>query len=739
MTTLKFLLLEDSPNDVELVSTMLTNSDLTCEFVVVETKEDFQRALQSESIDLALIDYSLPTFTGIEAIQLAHTQFPLIPCILVSGVLGEERAVEALKSGAANYVLKQRLERLVPAVERALKEAEEKRLFARAINALRKNESLFRGSVESMPDCLAILSTARDREGNVQDFVVEYINEMAEKYLLVSSDEYAGKSFYSLLPSLKNIENNYLFSEFCFVIENGRPYRDEICLGGWERKRAAVGAQPIRRQTAIEQALNDQFVAIEIKAAGLDDGLVVTWSDITQRKMLEQQSLELVERAEVSRRQAVESSQYRDDMLARFSHELRSPISNISGSLQLLEINQQSAELRDKVLEVIQRNAQALEYMASHLLDGSRIDRGELQCNLEPIDCAQLNAIVLDAIDSANAFSRTKSVQISFEPPASLSGKLSGDPARLQQAIHNLLSNAIKFTPAQGEVTLDVYSQAQTVSISVKDTGKGMSADFAAHAFDQRWQMEHPSNTAKSGMGLGLPIVKHIVDAHGGQVSAQSDGIDRGSIFTVELPLLAATDTAVETTSSVAINADQPVKTEGSSASSRSALGIAADSNMADSNIAESDAADSTIRCSLKHVRVLVVDDQVDSVDVCRMMLEIHNAEIEEATTADEALKIVRAFRPHVIVSDLAMPGKDGYEMIRQIRALPDYEGGAVPAIAVSAYTTELDRTRALLAGFQLHIAKPIDLNDLVEAVALLVDRFEPSRIRTDRYEDETT
>ena len=690
MTKLRFLLLEDSPVDIELVSTTLESSDLDCDFFVVETREDFQQALQSQSFDIVLSDYSLPTFNGIEAIEIVSTQFPEIPCILVSGVLGEERAIEALKCGAANYVLKQRLERLVPAVKQALKEAKEKKLFARAIAELKKNEALFRTSVEAMTDCLVILSVVRDAQNEIQDFVVEYINEMTKRYLLVSPDEQIGKSFYSLVPSFKDIENTYLFGEFCFVVENGRPYQGEICLRGYQRNKKSVA---------------EQFVAIEIRAARLDSGLVVTWRDITQRKMLEQEHLQQLEAAKAARNRAVQENQRKDDFLARFSHELRSPISNISGWLQLLDTNRQSPELGDKVLEVIQRNAKLLERLASDLLDGSRIERGKLHCDLEPIDIDGLNQIGRQAIDGVRPTSHSKYLPIVFEP-ASLSGQILGDAVRLQQMIQNLLANAIEYTPAPGKITLDINQQNdEALIISVTDTGKGMSSHTTAHIFDSLWQAERNINRNKSGVGLGIPIVKYIVDAHGGQIAAESDGLNQGSTFTIELPLLTA---------------------NGQQATAQRAL---TNSSTANSSASDLD-VDSALKSALKNVRVLVVDDKVDSLEVCKMMLEIHDAEVEGAASANEAIRIVRQFRPHVIVGDIAMPDKDGYEMIRQIRELPDLEGGLTPAIALSAYTSELDRTRALLAGFQVHIAKPVNFEDIIESVTSLSSQFEPVDVK---------
>lgn len=698
MTKLRFLLLEDNPADAELVSTTLDNSDLACEFIVVETREDFCQALQSQPIDIVLADYSLPTFTGMEAIKIVNDQFSEIPCILVSGVLGEERAIEAIKSGAANYVLKKRLEQLVPAVKRSLRERQEKQMLARAAAELKKNEARFRTSVEAMADCLVILSAARDAHGTIKDFTVEYINEMARQYLLVSLEEQVGESIYALIPSFRDTGDVYLFSEFCFVVENGRPYQHEVCLYGCQKKNAAMA---------------DQFVAIEVRAAKLDNGLVVTWRDVTQRKKLEQQRIRLLAEAEASRTQAIQDNQRKDEFLASFSHELRSPISNISGWLQLLEANQQSADFGDKALEVIQRNAKLLERLASDLLDGFRMTQGKFRCHLVPTELDRLTQIVLEAIESVKPISRDENTRIVFDPPPfPLSGNFSGDAIRLQQVVQNLLSNAIRFTQAQGQIMVDIKQQEAAIAISVKDTGAGMSPDALSHVFERFWQAKQSLNKAESGAGLGLSIVKHIVEAHGGQIKAESEGPDRGSTFTVELPLL---DTASDELNSIEVPAAR-----------QRSLSMAQPTTSQDS-FSDSAFSNSSVGGSLKGIRVLVVDDQADSLDICKTMLEMHGAKVEEASAAAEAIEALRRFRPHVMVSDLAMPDVDGYGLIRQIRALPALEGGCIPAIALSAYTEELDRTRALLAGFQLHIAKPINFKDIVESVALMASQLEPT------------
>ncbi len=684
MTPTRFLILEDDPADVELLSTTLNNSGLNCEFSIVETREDVFRILRTQPIDIVLSDYSLPTCNGLEVIKLIKEEFDdTIPCILVSGVLGEERAVDALKSGASNYVLKRSLERLMPAVKQALQESQDKKLLDRALTELQKNEARFRTSVETMTDCLIILKSVRRELGIVQDFSIEYINEMASQYLLMSPSKCVGQSIFEVIPGFKYPGSVDLFVEFDLVLDSGYPFQSEVCLWGCRKQ---------------HKTIVDQFVAIEMKAIQLDDGLVITWHDVTQRARLKQQNLRLLQASEEARASAVQANQQKDAFLASFSHELRSPISSMGEWLRLLEANAGNPEAGTKALEVIQRHARQLEQLASDFLDGSHILRGRFACDLRPMALIQLNQIVIEAINNLNTTSHSQDIQILFNADK-LSGELLADKARLQRVCQNLLSNAVKSTPSRGQITVHLQQQPEKVVLSVTNTGKGISLDTLPSIFERLPQENTDKSSEQSDISLGLPVAKHIVEAHGGQIKAESEGKDKGSTFTVELPLRPVTDQ----------------KTDGKKhQTTATPPGIAECSSIEDST------TQTVYLPALNNIRVLVVDDQADSLEVCKIMLEIHEAEVLGAASADEALKVLSEFSPHVIVSDISMLNGDGYEFIRQVRSRPKTNGGSTPALTLTAYTEELDRTRALLAGFQLHLPKPVDFQQIVDAVALL-------------------
>jgi len=735
--TVKVLLLEDDPTDVELLTTTLINGGLDCTFVVVETLVAFQSTLETQPIDIVLADYSLPAFDGLSAIELVKAQFPEIPCVLVSGILGEDRAVEALKSGATDYVLKQRSERLMPAITRALREKEERQALAKATADLKASEARFRTSVETMADCLMLLESVRDSEGTIQDLAVSYLNEAACSYLSVTQDEQIGKSLYAVIPAFKSTAGNTtggtasqganqgsnqganqgarertrkiadsaknldLFLSFCGVIENDASFAKEVTVSG--------------HQSA------DQFVVIDIRAAKLGDGLVLTWRDVTEQKQGEQRRLQLLAETERAKNQAEQANQFKDIFLANLSHELRSPLSAIIGWLEISSDRLDNPALVAKAIDTSCRNAKLLNHLIGDLIDVSRITQGGFFCDLEPLAVDSLFEIITDAIDTISLAAQKKNIRITFSPKP-LAGQPSpsanqpatqimGDAARLQQVVSNLLSNAVKFTPAKGRVNIGIERLPNAVAISVKDTGRGISSNVLPHVFEPFWQTDEtlygPSGDHRQGLGLGLSIVHYIVEAHGGKVTAESDGFGAGSRFCVTLPLAPKLALLAETSSELeSAKRHQPDKKSPSAAS---------ETTSSESSAPRTTALSATL---LEGYRILVVEDYQDGLDVYMFMLEAYGATVRGALSADMALEIFHQFRPDIVVSDIDLPNKSGYELIREIRTLPVGEGGEVPAIALTAFSGPTHRTQALLAGFQQHIVKPIELQELAAVVA---------------------
>jgi|GEM_PF-512499 len=388
----------------------------------------------------------------------------------------------------------------------------------------------------------------------------------------------------------------------------------------------------------------------------------------------------LYEREQRARAEAETANRLKDDFLATLSHELRTPLTAVLGWTRMLRTGQLDAAATARALEVVQRNAEAQSQLIDDLLDVSRITSGKLRLDVRAVDVAD---VVAAAVDSVRPAAETKGVRLQsvLDPGA---GPVSGDPERLQQVVWNLLTNAIKFTPRGGLIQVRLARVGSDVTLVVSDTGQGIRPELLPHVFDRFRQADSASTRAHGGLGIGLALVKHLVEAHGGTVHADSAGPGQGATFTVRLPIM--------------VHAAAPGGVRG-------ALAAAAPGGGA-----------------LRGVRVLVVDDDEDATEVLGHLLRADGADVRTARSAAEALRTLEQWSPDVMCSDIEMPGEDGYALIRKVRALPG-ERGSIPAVAVTAYGRVVDRVRALFAGFQIHVTKPVDPSELVAVVASLVGR----------------
>jgi PAS domain S-box-containing protein len=416
--------------------------------------------------------------------------------------------------------------------------------------------------------------------------------------------------------------------------------------------------------------------------------------DITDRQQAEAERERLLKQEQEARAEAERANRIKDEFLAILSHELRSPLNPILGWVKLLQTRKFDAAKTQEALASIERNAKLQTQLIDDLLDIARILRGKLALNVRAIN---LGFILQSAMETVKAAANAKSIAI--HPLLSDLGQVSGDPVRLQQIVWNLLSNAIKFTPSGGRVEIrlervegervsegvrDKGEEASTLStayaqITVSDTGKGISADFLPHIFEY-FRQEDASITRKhGGLGLGLAIVHHLVEAHGGTISATSPGEGRGATFTVKLPLLGSQ--------------------------------------------LQRDGGGWERELDLAGIRVLVVDDELDTRQLLAFILEEYGAEAMTVDSASAVLAQLESFQPDILLSDIGMPEVDGYTLISRVRSLPAERGGQVPAIALTAYAREEDREKALAAGFQGHISKPVDPSRLVAAIVDLLNR----------------
>lgn len=406
--------------------------------------------------------------------------------------------------------------------------------------------------------------------------------------------------------------------------------------------------------------------------------------DITDRKRAEEERTKILILAQEARKEAETANRTKDEFLATVSHELRTPLNAILGWARLLRAGRLDQAGVTRAYETLENNARAQAQLIEDLLDVSRIISGKLRLDVRPLDLA---TVIEAAIETTRPAADAKGIRVVkvLDP---LPSPVTGDGDRLQQVVWNLLSNAIKFTPKGGRVLIRLERVNSHVEIIVSDTGIGIKPEFLPHVFDRFRQADGSITRLSGGLGLGLAIVRHLVELHGGTVSADSQP-GEGATFTVQLPAIAIR--AVE----VSGIQERVHPTAGG-------------------DVALADAT------TLNGIRVLVVDDQQDTIELLTAVLSQSGAEVKSATSVAEALLTLQEWQPDVLVSDIGMPGEDGYELVRKMRALEPEQGKHIPAVALTAHARTADRLRALSAGFEMHVPKPVDPAEIVMVVASL-------------------
>lgn len=422
------------------------------------------------------------------------------------------------------------------------------------------------------------------------------------------------------------------------------------------------------------------------------DGRIVGASkvarDITEQKLAERERERLLVAEKVARQDAEAANRMKDEFLAVVSHELRSPLNAITGWASLIGTGKMDDEQTQHAVEIILRNAQTQTQLIADLLDVSAIVAGRMRLNIRPF---RLVSVIEAAIEVVRPAADAKSIQLVslMDPDA---GPIAGDPDRLQQVFWNLLSNAVKFTQKDGKVQIRVQRINSHVEVTVTDTGKGIERNLLPRVFDRFQQGDSTSTREHGGLGLGLAIVRHLVELHGGVVSADSAGAGQGSEFIVRLPMLVALQPAV-------------VESE---ARAHPAVGGTLAGPIP----------------SLKGLRILVVDDEVDAREIVSAILVQAGAEVATAPGVQQAIDLIDRWAPDVLISDIGMPNQDGYELIRRVRALPADKPRTIPAIALTAFARKQDRLRVLSAGYQMHVPKPIEPIELATVVASVTKRL---------------
>src|SRR5881296_1381725 len=443
-----------------------------------------------------------------------------------------------------------------------------------------------------------------------------------------------------------------------------------------------VVARGVTRNARLNpRSASGEIIPTTLNASALrdPDGTVIGAIGILR----DMRAYEMVVRAlEESRRKLDDANRAKDEFLATLSHELRTPLNAILGWVRLLRSGTLDPASAHRGPEIIERNTRVLAQLIEELLDVSRIITGKLRLDVRSVN---LVSVVVAAMEAVQAAADAKGILLAMNLDPYL-GPVSADPDRLQQVVWNLLTNAIKFTPSGGRVDIRLERADSMARITVSDTGKGIRSDLLPFVFDRFRQEETSIGRRHGGLGLGLAIVRHIVELHGGVARAESPGENRGATFTVDLPLTATRVGGLE---------PEPARRPLDREIVRPAV--------------------------LKGLRVLVVDDEADARELMRIVLRSSGAEVMAAASAEEAFEQVEQWHPDILVSDIGLPGDDGYTLIQKLRTLEAEHGRSIPALAVTAYARVEDRTRALSSGFQMHLAKPLEPADLVAAITSLL------------------
>ena len=597
---------------------------------------------------LVLLDVKLPDISGHEVCRRLKSEDPTIPILQISASLvsGPDK-VRGLESGADAYLVKPvEPEELIATIKALLrmKEAEEARLESE-----QRYQLLFESS--SLPTWVCDLESLEILE----------VNQAAVRLYGYSRDEFLRMQISDIQP-IDRLPND---AESRTRILDALPNASE-----WRHGK--------KDGTTIDVEVIWQQVLYRGRRAAL-----VFANDITRRKRVEEEREQLLDKEQKAREAAEAANRAKDEFLATVSHELRAPLNAMLGWAQILRSTRVDEKTLSHAIEIIERSARTQSRLIEDLLDTARIVSGKLRLDIQPVD---LTSIIENAVDVLRPASEAKNIDIQLRLNAGRD-VITGDPDRLQQVVWNLLSNAIKFTPKAGRVEVHLERADPHVRITVSDTGRGITPEYLPFIFDRFHQAES-SSPRRSGLGLGLSLVRHLVELHGGTVYAKSRGEGQGASFIINLPLRAVLPQSGD--------GEPPVF---------GGVGVLG-------------------APSLDGVWVLIVDDESDARELVATLLQQCGANVTPVGSAHEALSVIASGEngrhPDVVVSDVSMPEVDGYELMRRVRELSPENGGRIPAVALTAYGRSIDRIRALSAGFQMHMPKPVEPAELATVVASL-------------------
>ena len=651
------LLVDDRPENLLALEAILNSPSYN--LVQANSGTEALRCLLNQDFAVILLDVQMPGMDGFETATLIRSRdrSRSTPIIFITAFSSNDTHVfKGYSLGAVDYLFKpvkpeiltSKVQVFVELFQKTVEVKQQATQLAAVNSELSKSEERFR----TLCACSPLGIYVADVEGRCT-----YINPRCQAICGLTLEESLAEVWQR---EVHPEDRDRVVADWLAWIKESQEYSNEFRLAGSETVRwIHVQSSPM------------------FSDLGKLIGHVGTVRDITDRKQAEEERGRLI-REQVARQEAERANQMKDEFLAILSHELRTPLNAILGWSRLLRVKKFDEETIDKALETIERNAKSQAQLIEDILDVSRILRGKLNLNKHPI---RLESVIELAIDSLQPLAEEKSIVLELTSSPKV-GEVIGDFDRLQQIVWNLLSNAIKFTQEEGKVEVRLESVGDEAQIQIIDNGIGIEPDFLPYVFDRFRQADSSTTRSYGGLGLGLAIVRHLVEQHGGKVYAENNP-GEGAKFTVALPL-----------------------------AQRNAL--ADDDDWSEL----SDQAETLP--TLVNLQLLVVDDDDDTREFLIALLEEEGAMVRSASSVAEALAALESSWPDVLLSDIGMPGADGYELIARVREMEVLRGGMMPAIALTAYARESERQQALEAGFQMHLSKPVEVTQLIAGIANL-------------------
>ncbi|AFZ15374.1 PAS/PAC sensor hybrid histidine kinase [Crinalium epipsammum PCC 9333] len=665
------LLVDDYPENLLTLEAIL--SGLNQNLVRASSGEEALRCILHQDFAVVLLDVQMPGLDGFETATMIRQRMRSqhTPIIFLTAFHSNDNFIyKGYSLGAVDYLLKPLdpeilISKVTVFVDLFKKTAEIKRQAAQleSVNAeLNESKQTLQDFLDNANDLIQILSL---------DGRFTYVNRTWQQTLGYSLEEISNLTYFDIIHPAHRSNLEFVIKAIQLNKENCIIDTKFITKDG--------------KELEVEGNLNCRFE--ENKPIAIR----CIFRDISERKQAEETRAQFA-REQAARQQAEAANRMKDEFLAVLSHELRTPLNSMLGWVRLLLTRNYDQKATNQALQTIERNAKLQAQLIEDILDVSRIIQGKLQIHLHPTN---LVAVIDAAVDAVRPNAETKAIKLEAiynDIPANSSVLVRGDFARLQQICWNLLTNAIKFSPQGGKVQITLkLLERNFVQIQITDNGIGISKEFLPHIFERFRQADSTSTRSQGGLGLGLAIVRHIVELHGGSIKAESEGENKGSTFTVTLSLLS---NKIEENNGKAISAKSD--------------------NELNSNIS----------IKLNELHILVVDDEPDALNLLTVVFAEYGAKVTTAASASQAIELIKSLQPDILISDIGMPNEDGYSLVKKVRELESQQAREIPAIALTAYVTKEDNKQAISSGFQMHLSKPVDTNALITAVAKLAGKM---------------